>query len=326
MSLIPDLAIVFLIALLFAGFEMFAGEGKRRMRARSVALSGRATPPERGARLGGESDQAGRLKREAHTPFDVFLRQVLPRSAALSARLSASGSGLTIGRYAMISGGVATVAMVLTLLQGVGPVPSILLGLLVGLLGPHVAVGWLLKRRRNKFFKLFPDAIGLIVRGLKAGLPVGETLQVLGRDIADPLGEEFRRISDDVKLGRPIEDAMWTVARRLNLPEFNFLVITMSVQRETGGNLAETLENLADILRKRRQMRLKVKAMSSEATASAGIIGSLPFVMAGMMCIVSRAYIMSLFSSGLGLVMVAGGATSLLIGVFVMAKMVSFEL
>jgi len=104
-------------------------------------------------------------------------------------------------------------------------------------------------------------------------------MQVVGREIADPVGEEFRRISDDVRLGVPLEQALWETAKRIATPEFNFLVVTMIVQRETGGNLAETLENLDQVLRRRRQMRLKIKAMSSEARASAAIIGSLPFIM-----------------------------------------------
>ena len=165
-----------------------------------------------------------------------------------------------------------------------------------------------------------------MVRGLKAGLPVTETMIVVGREVADPVGEEFRRVSDQVRLGQAIEDALWAAGKRLDSAEFNFLVITLSVQRETGVNLAETLENLDDILRKRQQMRLKVKAMSSEAVASAGIIGSLPFVMSGLMFLVSHDYIMTLFRNDLGLMMLAGAGTSLAIGILVMVKMVSFDI
>ena len=197
---------------------------------------------------------------------------------------------------------------------------------MAGLWLPHLLIGQLARRRRNRFAKLFPEAIGLMVRGLKAGLPVNDTMLVVGREVADPVGEEFRLIADHVKLGQRVEDAMWAVARRLDLSEFNFLVITLSVQRETGGNLGETLQNLDDILRRRQQMRLKVKAMSSEAIASAGIIGSLPFVMIAMLFLVSRAYIMTLFTTSLGLLLAGIGAASLAVGVFVMARMVRFEI
>jgi tight adherence protein B len=214
----------------------------------------------------------------------------------------------------------------LLLFKGMQPLEGMLIGTLVGLWLPHAVVGSLIKRRQKKFIKLFPDAIGLMVRGLKAGLPVSETMIVVGREVVGPVGEEFRRIGDQIKLGQGIEEAMWGAAKRLQLPDFNFLVITFSVQRETGGNLAETLENLDDILRKRQQMKLKVKAMSSEATASAGIIGCLPFVIGGMMFVVSRDYIMTLFHDPLGTTMLMGGAGMLLAGIFVMARMVSFDI
>ena len=133
-------------------------------------------------------------------------------------------------------------------------------------------------------------------------------------------------MSDQLSLGLSIEEAMLQVARRLGLAEFNFLITTLSVQRETGGNLAETLDNFEDMLRKREQLRLKVRAMSSEAKASAMIIGSLPFVMSGLLYFVSHDYIMSLFTSHLGHILAGAGATSLGLGAFVMSKMVRFDI
>jgi tight adherence protein B len=250
----------------------------------------------------------------------------MPRPAALRARLSASGLDISIGRYGLICAGLAGGIPLVLILRGMSPVGAILLGVLAGLGLPHMTVGWLAGRRRGKFAKLFPEAIGLMVRGLKAGLPVTETMGVVGREVADPVGAEFRRVSHQIRLGQSVEDAMWAAAKRLNLAEFNFLVITLSVQRETGGNLAETLENLDEILRKRQAMKLKVKAMSSEAVASAGIIGCLPFVMSALLFVVSRDYVMTLFKNPLGLVMLAGAGTSLLIGIGVMMKMVSFDI
>jgi tight adherence protein B len=195
-----------------------------------------------------------------------------------------------------------------------------------------MAVGWLVGRRRGRFAKLFPQAIGLIVRGIKAGIPVTEALQIVGREVNDPVGEEIRRVCDQIRLGQSIEAAMWAVARRLDLAEFSFLVITLSVQRETGGNLAETLENLEDILRRRQQMRLKIKAMSSEAMSSAAIVGSLPFVMIALLFVLNPDYIMVLFASAPGHVLSAGqiisaaGAVWMMVGAFVMAQMVRFEI
>jgi len=269
---------------------------------------------------------ASQLRLERRGGLDALILRLVPRPETLRARLSASGLGWSIGRYGLVGAIVAVAAAILMALRGMTPVTAILVGIGAGIMLPHMFVGSRIKRRQARFNNLFPEAIGLIVRGLKAGLPFADTLLVVGREVADPLGEEFRRMSDQVKLGQQIEHAMWTVARRIDLAEFNFLIITLSVQRETGGNLAATLENLEDMLRRRQQMRLKVKAMSSEAKASAGIIGSLPFVMAGMLYFVSHDYIMQLFTTHMGNIMLIGGGGFLGVGVFVMSRMVKFEI
>jgi tight adherence protein B len=298
----------------------FEEAGKRRLASR--ARGRRQISTARASR----SASGPQLRRDSQGGFDGFIHRLVPKPEVLRARLAATGTGLTIGTYGLASLILPVVVVGLMLLRGVAPLVSILGGVLVGLWVPHAVVGFLVGGRQKKFIKLFPDAIGLMVRGLKAGLPVSETLVVVGREVSDPVGEEFRRIADQIKLGQAIEDAMWATAKRLNLAEFNFMVITFSVQRETGGNLAETLENLDDILRKRQQMKLKIKAMSSEAIASAGIIGSLPFAMAGIMFVISREYILTLFQSQLGYIMLAGGGGMLLMGIFVMMKMVSFDI
>ncbi len=308
--------------LLIAGLSaivMFGDPGKRRLARRARRVAGDES--EKRSAVG-----TPRLRLNRQGGLDALIHRLIPRPEALRSRLAATGSSLSIGAYGVISIGVALAVPVILMLRGLSLLPAVLLGGLAGLALPHMYVGWLVKRRRAKFAKLFPEAIGLMVRGLKAGLPVTETMIVVGREVADPVGEEFRRVSDQVRLGQAVEDALWAAGKRLESAEFNFLIITLSVQRETGGNLAETLENLDDILRKRQQMRLKVKAMSSEAVASAGIIGSLPFVMGGMMFLVSHDYIMTLFRNDLGLMMLAGAGTSLLIGILVMMKMVSFEI
>ena len=136
----------------------------------------------------------------------------------------------------------------------------------------------MIKRRVAKFNSNFPDAIELMVRGLRSGLPITETLGIVAGEIGGPVGLEFRAVSDKMKIGRTMEAALQDTADRLGTAEFQFFVITLAIQRETGGNLAETLSNLADVLRKRAQMKLKIRAMSSESKASAYIVGSLPFI------------------------------------------------
>lgn len=251
----------------------------------------------------------------------------LPRKEALQARLTRTGKKLTVAHY--IIGIVGTALFFFAVCKfffGLSPFLSALVGCAQGLMLPHLVVGHLGKRRLNRFTATFPEAIDLIVRGLRSGLPISESIVTVSKEIGDPIGTEFRTIDQSIKLGRSMEEAMWDTAKRIDTPEFKFFVISISVQRETGGNLAETLENLSDILRRRRQMKLKVKALSSEARASAYIIGSLPFAVFGIIMVINPGYAMDLFNDPRGLVMVAGGLTSMAIGSLVMAKMVRFEI
>lgn len=312
-----------LIAMAGAALLLMAGlrpgaSGKRKLAKRARALGKpRAAAP-----------QAGdvRLAKPGASRLDALAQRLLPKPAVLRSRLEATGLPISIGQYGAASAVIAAAALALGLALGLPPALALLSAIGEAVVLPHFAVSFLMARRRARFLKVFAEGIALIVRGLRAGLPVTETLGVVGREIADPVGEEFRGVADQIRLGMPIEDAMWQSAKRIGLPEFNFLVISLSVQRETGGNLAETLENLEQILRRRQQMRLKIKAMSSEATASALIIGSLPFVMAVLMFLTSRDYMTTLFVEPLGRLMLAGGLGSLSVGALIMRQMVRFEI
>src|SRR5580658_4184114 len=237
------LGVALVLGLFWLGAGL-AGGGRRQLSQRARRLVG-GQPARRAAR-GGPT-----LVRQRRGALDDLFTRLTPRPDAVRARLAATGLEIPMARYWMICAGLAAVIPVLLMVRGMSPLLAILLGVVGGFALPHMVVGWLAKRRRTKFAKTFPEAIGLMVRGLKAGLPVTETMGVVGREVVDPVGAEFRRVSHQVRLGQSLEDAMWACAKRLNLAEFNFLVITLSVQRETGGNLAETLENLDDILRKR---------------------------------------------------------------------------
>jgi tight adherence protein B len=279
------------------------------------------------ARTRGEAPVAAlNLRRAADGGLDTLIRRFLPRPELLRERLRRTGKSITIGKYAIFCLGVVLTIVLVNLSLGLGPAKAIPAGLVAGILLPHKLIGKLIDRRINRFEALFPEAIGLIVRGLRSGLPATESMQVVGREIGDPVGEEFRRISDDVRLGMPLEQALWDTAKRIATPEFNFLVVTMIVQRETGGNLAETLENLDTVLRRRRQMRLKIKAMSSEARASAMIIGSLPFIMFAILFVVNNAYIMQLVNTHAGNMLLLGAACSMITGIAVIRKLIRFEI
>ena len=248
------------------------------------------------------------------------------RLEALTVRLHRSGKGWSLAQYLYVSLGLVLGVTVLAYLRSGAAVMSLAIGLLVGLGIPHMVLNFFIKRRTNQFNAKFPDGIELLVRGLRSGLPVTETLAVVATEVPGPVGEEFKNIVERIKIGRTMEESLQETADRLGTPEFQFFTITLAIQRETGGNLAETLSNLADVLRKRSQMKLKIKAMSSESKASAYIVGSLPYIVFGMIWWINPQYIGGFFTDDRLIVAGMGGIVWMSIGALIMAKMVSFEI
>lgn len=267
-----------------------------------------------------------RLDPKRNNGIDAMMRRVLPHPELLRQRLLRTGWSIGLGGFAIFCAVTiiaCTGALFAMHLSSQMAIPG---GIILGLVLPHKIIGFAVNRRANRFTKQFPEAIGLMVRGIKSGLPIAETFVIVGQEVPDPVGEEFRRVSDQVRLGQQMEQALWESAKRVGTAEMKFLVVSLSVQKETGGNLAETLENLDNILRRRRQMKLKIRAMSSEARASAAIIGALPFIMLGVLAGLNPEYIGKLFDTSLGHMMLGGGGFSMALGVFVMQKMARFEI
>ncbi|WP_260928617.1 type II secretion system F family protein [Novosphingobium sp. 9] len=248
------------------------------------------------------------------------------RIDALALRLERSGKKWTIQQYLYASAGVGALVFLFMLVKTHAPILALMLGLFAGAGLPHMVLGMAIKRRGNQFTSKFPDAIELLVRGLRSGLPVTETLGIVSAEVPGPVGQEFKLVTERMKIGRAMEDALQDTADRLQMPEFNFFCITLAIQRETGGNLAETLANLADVLRKRAQMKLKIRAMSSESKASAYIVGSLPFIVFGLIYMVNPKYIGNFFVDPRLMVAGIGGFIWMSIGAFAMAKMCNFEI
>ncbi|MEL7198952.1 MAG: type II secretion system F family protein [Pseudomonadota bacterium] len=248
------------------------------------------------------------------------------RSEALAMRLDRTGKPWTVSQYIYGSLGLALAFAVVIFIQSGALLLSLGVGLLLGAGIPHLVIGFMIGKRTNEFNAKFPDAIELLVRGLRSGLPVTETLSVVSEEVPGAVGIEFKGIVERIKIGKTMEDSLQETADRLGIPEFNFFCITLAIQRETGGNLAETLSNLADVLRKRSQMKLKIKAMSSESKASAYIVGSLPFIVFGLIYWINPDYIGGFFVEDRLIVAGLGGLVWMSIGVFIMAKMVSFEI
>jgi tight adherence protein B len=302
-----------------------------------LALSGKSPVKESQRRLQGiryrHSDNAtdkveSQLKKAiaARKPKMHRVAGASSRSEALAIRLERTGKSWTVSQYFYASLGIGLVLTAILYLKS----GSVMLGLGVGVLAgagiPHFLVNRFIKKRTNKFTSKFPDAIELLVRGLRSGLPVAETLNVVAQEVPGPVGEEFKAAVERMRIGRTMEESLQVTADKLGTPEFQFFVITLAIQRETGGNLAETLSNLSDVLRKRAQMKLKIKAMSSESKASAYIVGSLPFIVFSLIWWINPKYIGNFFIDERLILTGLGGLVWMSLGAFIMAKMVSFEI
>ncbi len=275
---------------------------------------------------GNAQAQIRKLFAERASKFEGYASTLMPKPALMRKRLEMTGKSISLGKYAVICLGIAGITMLGLTIKGAPVILSFLLGIFFGVGGPHFFIGRMIKRRIAKFNTNFPDAIELMVRGLRSGLPITETLGIVASEIPGPVGLEFRMVSDKMKIGRTMEAALQETADRLGTAEFQFFVITLAIQRETGGNLAETLSNLADVLRKRAQMKLKIRAMSSESKASAYIVGSLPFVVFGLVWMINPHYMAGFFSDQRLEVAGIGGMVWMGIGALIMAKMVNFEI
>lgn len=243
-------------------------------------------------------------------------------------RLSLVRAGLrvTMMQYFLASGGLGLLAILIYMSTGMPAIGAIPVAL-AGALGiPKVVLGFMAKKRQKMFTGSFADAVDVVVRGIRSGLPLSECMNIIGREFEDPLGEEFRLIIEGERLGLNLEEIMRRGLERMPTSEFKFFAIVLQIQRQTGGNLAETLGNLSAVLRARKGMRDKVQALASEAKSSAMIIGCLPFFVAGMLSILNPAYLMLLFTETLGNYMLLGGLLWMCLGVAVMAKMINFEM
>ena len=301
----------------------FGGGGQRRQLSRRL---NRLRARRAGDEPAIETPNVTRSNADSDIPaIDRLIKRVIPRREELRKRLARAGLGISLQRYlvsALVTGGAVFLACVGL---GLPAAVSAALGVTAALGPPHAYVSWRAHRRRKRFIAHFAEAIDLVTRGLKSGLPIGESIKTAGNEVPDPVGSELRQVIDAVRLGSKLEDALWEAAERLGLPEFKFFAISLVIQSETGGNLAETLANLSDVLRGRRHLKMKIKALSSEAKASAYIIGSLPFIIAAIIYMMNPDYIMALVHDIRGNFMIAGGLISFLIGTGVMYKMVRFD-
>jgi tight adherence protein B len=323
-TLIP--ALIFGVVLTLVPLILAAFSGAKRAQARKVSkvtgrFSGKAAKAGDGPSLLSETVSAGFMGE-----IERSLLRFLPRPAVLRLKLTRAGLNVSPGRFATLAATFGLLAGIMVIASGHSVLLAMAIGVCVAFGGSNFWLARRIAKRKKQFVTLFPEAVDLMVRGLKSGVPVTQTIISVGSEIRDPVGVEFRRVADSAALGVTLIDALWESAHRVDTAEFRFFVVAITIQRETGGNLGETLDNLSDILRKRLQMQLKVKALSSEARSSAMIIGVLPFAMFGILMALNHDYAMKLVTDPRGIMMLGAGLFLMSLGIFLMSRMVKFEI
>lgn len=302
----------------------FASPGNSRTLKRAQAITDRTRNPSIRAKSAA-TDPAMRRKQILKTLREEE-RRARKESLNMAARLQQAGLSITPKTFWIMSGGLGLAVFLMAVFLGQKPIIGLLFGIGSGLGLPRWAISFLAKRRAKKFVAAFADASDIIVRGIKSGLPVHECLQVIARESPEPLASEFRRLVDGVAHGITLDGALERMYARMPLPELRFFTIVLSIQQKTGGNLAEALSNLSAVLRARKLMREKIKALSGEAVASALIIGSLPPGVVILISFTTPSYLSVLFHTTQGQLILAGAVIWMGIGVFIMKRMVSFKI
>jgi tight adherence protein B len=311
-------------------FPLIAG-GNAEARVKAIAESKKVNP--QGSKqtalsklVDGQKD-GGRRKQ-----IQESLKQIEEREKQRKKRLTLrmlimqSGLDISVNMFWVFSAVTGLAFAIPPLVFGI-PWYVAVLGGIVGFLGfPRWFLGFLRKRRQNIFLHEFADAIDVMVRGLKAGLPVSDAMKVIAAESGPPVGPEFMEVVEGQRIGITIDQGIERMFERMPLSEVNFLGIVMAIQSKTGGNLSEALNNLSKVLRDRKKMKAKIRAVSQEAKSSAAIIGALPFVIMGALTVLNPEYLNPLFNTSTGNIMLVGCGTWMLTGVLVMRKMINFEI
>jgi tight adherence protein B len=321
---IQTLALAFLAATAIGGiawvfiYPFLSGEKKAESRRASVA---KAEPTARNV----DKNQRSRREQVETSLKDLETRRQKESRVPLSSRLTQAGLDWSTQKFMVISGVLAAVAFGGVMLFGGSLLAAAGLAFAAGFGLPRWGLSYLKKRREQSFLKALPDAVDVIVRGIKAGLPLFESIKVVASDAPDPLRGEFLAIIETQAIGMPLGDACARLYDRMPVPEANFFGIVIAIQQKSGGNLSEALGNLSKVLRDRKKMAEKIQAMSMEAKASAGIIGSLPPIVMLLVYLSTPQYISLLWTHPTGQLMLVGCAIWMTIGILVMKKMINFD-
>ncbi|MGV2127062.1 type II secretion system F family protein [Agrobacterium vitis] len=247
-------------------------------------------------------------------------------SQSLKQRLGQTGLDISLTQFSIASTTLGLVFFCLCFVLGMSLFVSLGIAFTAGAGLPRWIVSFLIRRRQEKFLTEFPNALDVMVRSIKSGLPLNDSLRMIAVDAQEPVKTEFRRVVDAQQLGITVPEACGRMFNSMPLQEVSFFAIVIAIQSQAGGNLSEALSNLSKVLRERRKMKAKVSALSMEAKASAVIIGALPFIVAFLVYISSPAYIMVLFIDPRGHMILGFSAFWMSIGIFVMRNMINFDI
>jgi tight adherence protein B len=300
-------------------YPLLSGERKAEQRRASVAR------PEPAARATSRVQQRSRREQVEETLKDLDTKQKKSKNPPLQIKIEQAGLTWSKNRLLMIASGLGLFAFLAVWAMSGLPVPAVAAGFAAGFGLPLWILKFLKKRREKKFLDGFPDAVDVIVRGIKAGLPLADSLRIIALEAQEPIKSEFKSIIETQTIGMPLGEACGKLYERMPLAEANFFAIVISIQQKAGGNLSEALGNLSRVLRDRKKMKAKIQAMSMEAKASASIIGCLPIAVGTLVYLTSPDYIELLWLTDLGRMMIAGCAVWMSIGVFVMKQMINFD-
>jgi tight adherence protein B len=322
---IQMLALAFLAATAVGGlawvflYPRLSGERKAESRRASVAKA------EPAAARSADKNQRSRREQVEGSLKDLEARRQKESKIPLSSRLTQAGLNWSTQKFMIISGVLAAISFAIAFLAGGGLIAAVGMAFAAGFGLPRWGLSYLKKRREKAFLKALPDAVDVIVRGIKAGLPLFESIKVVAADAPEPLKGEFLAIIETQAIGMPLGEACARLFERMPVPEANFFGIVIAIQQKSGGNLSEALGNLSKVLRDRKKMAEKIQAMSMEAKASAGIIGSLPPIVMLLVYLSTPEYISLLWTHQTGQLMLVGCVVWMSIGIFVMKRMINFD-
>jgi tight adherence protein B len=308
-------------------YPYFSGAKQTEKRVRAVTADEKvASKPGLRSRLLAEDPKDARRKQIQESLGQVEERE-RQRKQRLTLRVLLMQAGLEISSrlFYTLSAVVALIIGLASLIAGVPWYVALLAGF-AGFMGlPRWALKYLRRRRQQVFLTDFADAIDIMVRGLKSGLPINDAMRIISTEMPAPVGPEFLEIVEGQRLGITFDQGIDRMYERLPLAEVNFLAIVMNIQSKSGGNLSEALNNLSKVLRDRKKMKGKIQALSQEAKASAAIVGALPFVIMGFMTVVNPAYLNPLWNTTMGNVMLVGSGIWMTLGILIMRKMINFD-